>query len=85
MAAIVRLSADIQVAKGDPARLVQALNKKENRKKLADYCAHVLVADVMESAEVSPEGAYIHAHDMSSGSCNVDKNEAKTEVLPDFS
>jgi len=81
--AIVRLSVDVEVQKGDPARLVQALSKKENRKQAADYVAHVLIPDVMETAEVEPTGGYVHVHDHSSGNCDTCRREAQA-FLPDF-
>lgn len=81
---VVRISVDVKVNKGDPSRLVQALNKKENRREVANHVAHVLVPNVMESAEVEPTGGFVHLHDhRSTGSCSTDQKEAQA-YLPDF-
>lgn len=79
----IRLSADLDVKKGDPSRIVQAMSKKEIRKLLADACAHVLAANAVESAELTPSGAFVHIHDHSGGSCQVCRSEAAA-YLPNF-
>ena len=81
----IRLSTDIQVTKGDPARVEKILMKKEVRQELADFIAHVLVVNSAgETAEAAPLGGYVHQHTTAGGPCSTCKSEASVEVLPDF-
>ena len=84
MAQTIRVSVDCVVKKGDPARIVQALNKKDHRKTAADHVAHVLAVNAIEGVELEPVGGYVHLHDHdSTGQCSIDVKESAA-YLPDF-
>jgi hypothetical protein len=79
----MRVSVDVVVDKGDPSRLVQAMSKKDVRREMANYIAHVAVSNTVESAEVSPLGAFVHWHDHNGSPCSIDRQEASA-YLPGF-
>lgn len=80
----IRITSEFTVDKGDPNKIVQVLNKLDNRKMHADYGAHVLAATNIEGVELVPVGGFVHLHDHdSTGQCNTEIKEATT-YLPDF-
>lgn len=79
----VRYSVDVVVEKGDPSRIIQALSKKEVRREMANTLAHVVGPNTIESAELSPAGAFVHWHDHNGSPCHTCRNEASA-YLPGF-
>lgn len=60
MSTQIRVSIDLILEKGDPLKVLKALQKPEISKQLNDFAAHVLVAEEIEGVKIRTVGGEAH-------------------------